>query len=174
MATSKELTGGTGDVNPQWLSALTEQSAADVTTQSEVNLPIPRFAAKAGRAIVLEVLAVDFIFADFGAAPAANSFVLCTLGTNQNDTAIASSAVFAVVLLDSIFTSAVGVSVQNLVYRQNLSDGAGHGILIATDSIFMTVISAATLQANAFVAKILYRFKEVSLSEYIGIVQGQN
>lgn len=173
MATTKELTGGTGDLNPQFITALVTQPANDVSEQTEISLPIPRFAAKAGRSIVLEVLAVDFIYADFGAAPAANSFTLCTLSTNAAASDITSSQVFALSLLDSVFTSAVGLSVEQMVHRHVLHDGAGHGILIGTDSIFLTVISTGTLQPNSFVAKILYRWKEVSLAEYIGIVQAQ-
>ena len=173
MATTKELTGGTGDLNPQWITAVATQIANDVSAQTEIALPIPRFAAKTGRAIVLEVLAVDFIYADFGAAPAANSFVLATLSTNAVDADITSASVFAINLLDSVFTSAVGLQITNMVTRVTLNDGAGHGLLLGTDSVFLNVISLGTLQANSFVSKILYRFKEVSLTEYIGIVQGQ-
>jgi len=56
---------------------------------------------------------------------------------------------------------------------QDLTDGDGHGILIATDNIFAQVTSTATGNANAVNIKLLYRWKNVSLSEYIGIVQSQ-
>lgn len=63
----------------------------------------------------------------------------------------------------------------------DLTDGAGHGILIATDNIFLVVqglltsYGAATTGAiQAFAqADLIYRFKEVALAEYIGIVQSQ-
>jgi len=64
----------------------------------------------------------------------------------------------------------------------DLTDGAGHGILIATDQIFLTQqTSLACLTASGtadsitgFVqADLIYRFKEVKLQEYIGIVQSQ-
>jgi hypothetical protein len=55
----------------------------------------------------------------------------------------------------------------------DLTDGAGHGLLIATDNIFMTVYSSNTGNANEVGCKILYRWKNVSVEEYIGIVQSQ-
>jgi hypothetical protein len=55
----------------------------------------------------------------------------------------------------------------------DLTDGAGHGLLIATDNIFMTVYSTNTGVANEVGCKILYRWKNVSVEEYIGIVQSQ-
>lgn len=64
----------------------------------------------------------------------------------------------------------------------DLTDGAGHGLLVATDNIWLTCYAtAATADAgeNAVLnvatvnADLIYRFKEVSLQEYIGIVQSQ-
>lgn len=61
----------------------------------------------------------------------------------------------------------------------DLTDGAGHGVLIATDSIWLTgfingaVPDIGTTAAVNVYAEILYRFKKVSLQEYIGIVQSQ-
>lgn len=61
----------------------------------------------------------------------------------------------------------------------DLTDGAGHGVLIATDNIWLTAfINGAvpdigtTAALNVF-CEILYRFKKVTLQEYIGIVQSQ-
>jgi hypothetical protein len=55
----------------------------------------------------------------------------------------------------------------------DLTDNAGHGILIATDSIYGQVNSANTATTNTVYFKLLYRFKEVNLIEYVGIVQSQ-
>ncbi len=53
------------------------------------------------------------------------------------------------------------------------TDGAGHGVLIATDNIFAQVQSTATGNSNSVAIKILYRWKNVGLQEYIGLVQSQ-
>lgn len=67
------------------------------------------------------------------------------------------------------------------VEYHDLTDGAGHGVLIATDNIFLNVqvtnaafnnVTADAISAT-FNCDILYRFKEVKLQEYIGIVQSQ-
>lgn len=62
----------------------------------------------------------------------------------------------------------------------DLTDGAGHGILIATDNVFLGAqqnIALYTTPAGNYsttvFCNLLYRFKEVSLQEYIGIVQSQ-
>lgn len=62
----------------------------------------------------------------------------------------------------------------------DLTDGAGHGLLVATDSIWLTqYLSIAAAGSIGFtssigtIAEIIYRFKKVTLQEYIGIVQSQ-
>lgn len=55
----------------------------------------------------------------------------------------------------------------------DLTDGAGHGILIATDYIYASFSSAGTGVINSAQVKILYRWKNIGLTEYIGIVQSQ-
>lgn len=63
----------------------------------------------------------------------------------------------------------------------DLTDGAGHGLLVATDNIFLSVqttnIAFVGESADSIVgfvaADLIYRFKEVALAEYIGIVQSQ-
>lgn len=171
MATTKELTGGTGDVNPQLLNVLVTQTAADANTEGEVALPIPRYNAKSGRSIVLEILRISCIISDM-ADPAADAFVSCFLKT-RTGALITDPECFATFSWDYLFTSAVGFAYHDRRRDVDLSDGAGHGYLVATDSIFASCNSAATGLTNAANFKILYRYKEVSLAEYIGIVQSQ-
>ena len=64
------------------------------------------------------------------------------------------------------------VSTKRKAYFQNYSDGAGHGILVATDSLFFRVKST-NVRSNIADFRVYYRFKEVALAEYIGIVQSQ-
>jgi hypothetical protein len=73
------------------------------------------------------------------------------------------------------FTAAGSVS-QNqsdIVQVMDLTDGAGHGILIATDSIFIAVSEVGYTGPNTIGVKIMYRLVEVGLQEYIGLVQSQ-
>lgn len=54
------LSGGTGDVNPQWIGAIVIQSAANIFTEVELPLPVPRSGLSVGenRGIVIEVLKI--------------------------------------------------------------------------------------------------------------------
>lgn len=58
-------------------------------------------------------------------------------------------------------------------YHDDLTDGAGHGVLVATDRIYCQISSTGTGAAQQCTGKIWYRWKNVTLPEYIGIVQSQ-
>lgn len=173
MATSKELTGGTGDVNPQILTASVIQSAADTTTSLEIPVPIARFQTKKGRSIVMEILKVKYDFGDI-VTPGGAVNIAALLSTAASPAGTIDPTVFSSTKLDGIFATAVGFAYfPRGPFTDDLSDGAGHGFLVATDSMFLQLSSANTAIANTCVAKIYYRFKEVALEEYIGIVAGQ-
>lgn len=52
------LTGGTGDVNPQWMKIYAPQPSADATVTLQVPLPVQRLPQKSGKALVMELLKV--------------------------------------------------------------------------------------------------------------------
>ena len=179
---SSDITGGSGDVNPQWLTNSTTQSAADTATTSQVVLPVQRLPENNSRALVMEVLKVYFQFPTFGAFASANEStdrMTCALTTkNFGTTAISldEPTCFAIgrIVRQGAFTAAGTYGYQeSAIVSWDCTDGAGHGILVATDSIFSQVSSTGTGNANQVQFKILYRWKKVSLAEYIGIVQGQ-
>lgn len=173
MATVKEITGGTGDVNPQTLTESLTQSAADTNTTLEIPVPIARFQLRKGKSIIMEILQVKWILDDLvtpGGAVNVSGFLSTRSGTPN----LTTSTVFSQVRVDGIFATAVGISYVPLIYNDVLHDGAGHGFLVATDNIYLTVRSTNTSAANLVTAKIFYRFKEVSLEEYLGIVASQS
>lgn len=180
----ESLTGGTGDVNPQFLGGTITLSAANTITTATLGTPIVRVGPQTGgQAIIMEVLKVyvDLPPLDLDAAAATqrqSQFTLSTVdgGTSANLT-WDNPRVFAKFqhLVRNAFTAAgTGIlEIQNDPSELDLTDGAGHGILIATDNIFIQATTAGYTAAGVFAFKILYRFKKVSLIEYIGIVQGQ-
>jgi len=173
MASTKELTGGTGDVNPQVLNFVVTQSAADTNTTGEAPLPVPRgFSPKKGKALVLEVLRVVYEVANI-VTPGGQVAISATISTTGAAVSVTDPEVFSFFDIDGLFATAVGFGYFQRRFTDTLHDGAGHGFLVATDNLFLTVSSANTSAANRVVAKVFYRFKEVSLAEYIGIVQGQ-
>jgi len=171
MATIKELTGGTGDVNPQVLTLTTTQTAADTTTTNEFPIPVPRPSSSKGKSIVMEILQVKYNVGNL-VAPAGQIFIQGLLSTDGS-TIETSPTVFSSFSRDGLFATAVGFSYSSRRFEDVLHDGAGHGFLVGTDSLFLCVNSGATGAVNRVTAKVFYRFKEVTLAEYIGIVQGQ-
>jgi hypothetical protein len=183
-ARTDSITGGTGDVNPQLLSDTAVQSAADTTTTTQVALPIQRVAANApNQAIVMEVLKVYIDHTNFPASASAAettdtiTIAFSTKNFGTTGVTLGEPAVFALynAATRTAFTAAGSfyTVVKVAPHVIDLTDGAGHGILVATDSIFIQVNSAATGLTISAPFKILYRWKRVSLTEYIGIVQSQ-
>ena len=171
------LTGGTGDVNPQILTITATQTAADTTTIIQQPLPIPRYPTAKGRNLVMEFLWVDY-YDIIATTTAANTTQLITITTNPTAFANSLTAIQDARLLDAwwrvvTFATAVGFLEKPVERYQDLTDANGHGILVAADNLYVGTYSTGTTYANSAVIKLAYRWKEVSLEEYIGIVQSQ-
>lgn len=174
MATVRDLTGGTGDVNPQILNLTVVQTAADATTTLEQPLPLPRFSAKKGRSLVVEVLWVQWNFDDIRYIVGNFSYT-GILSTAPTAATVTDPRTFAVLDFEgSQNAAAASFRTTPRTYRQILHDGAGHGILVATDNIYLTLITTGpTTVINSLNVKLAYRYKEVNLEEYLGIVSSQ-
>lgn len=178
------LTGGTGDVNPQTLILKVVQSQTDGYTQTAYPLPIPRLPLANGKSMVLEFLTLQFD-RTLTSTPTGGWNYTTGITTNPSPPSGANYAEIAGRLLDdprvlstwnqTLVASATntGVTIIDQGYNVDLTDSSGHGILIATDSISMFILSAATGIVNTAWCRVSYRFKEVTLAEYIGIVQSQ-
>lgn len=193
--TRDRLTGGTNDVNPQLIHtpALFVQPpvAPAVISNNELvlNMPINRFNNRTGHSIIIELLKIFWdINAPSGTVPLssytsqiARAFLSTktltgTTGINGVDPSIIASKGYNIRWSqgDTVEGS------QSLFvdpFETDLTDGAGHGILVAVDKLYFTAetvnMGAGGGAAILFNARLMYRFKEVTLEEYIGIVQGQ-
>lgn len=174
------LTGGSKDVNPQYMNLSVTETGADTYTQVTFPIPIQRL-QNAGRAQVMEVLKVLFNVADWATSAAGQtaSSALVQLTTKSFAAAVNLAEPTCFALFDKsqsgAFTAA-GTYQMSRPYEPavfDMTDGAGHGILIASDNIFMAVSSTSTGGAIAAQVKIIYRWKDVSIQEYVGIVQSQ-
>ena len=175
------LTGGTGDVSPQWLTFNSLLlSAANTYTETTINLPITRLPVPKGKAMVLELLKARFQFPQVDLNPTAGGSLISIFGqinpTSQAAIGLGNPQTFAQssLILRGAFTAAGSYE---SVYRGDVecdcTDGAGHGVLVATDNLFFGANTAGFNAAATFNCKLLYRFKIVKLEEYIGIVQSQ-
>ena len=178
-----QLTGGTKDVNPQWLNCPTlTQSGADTTTTQEVNINLSKLPTSPNSAIVMEILKILLTttpLPNIASVTEVLDQIVATVSTSTGGTtalAFNDSRVIAQLTQQQrgAFTAA-GTYANTLpgVLEADLTDGAGHGMLVATDSIFLQCSSTTTGNSNVVSCKILYRFKKIGLTEYIGIVQQQ-
>lgn len=192
-AKSDTLTGGSKDVNPQWLNMLITQTAPDAITTIQFPLPVQRLAQEKKKSLVLEILKVASdlptlnptagVFFDFRLYLSTKNPNLPAVFTNALELQLRSSGTTIWYNSKQTAVDAAGTSTTygptNEPLFDDLTDGAGHGILVATDNLFLTLStvivgsSNSTGVAASATLKILYRWKEVTLEEYIGIVQSQ-
>lgn len=166
------LTGGTNDVNPQYFRGHIHLSAADTITEQSYQLPVTRIPT-ASRVTIIEVLRVFIEFPNFN-PDAVNqqeqqfSLLTSPWGIDSNPT-ISSNF-----LVTKFERSQVNATVVNNTQCNDLTDGAGHGVLVASDKIIAHASSTNdTPNVDTFHFCIEYRFKNIGIREYAGIVQSQ-
>lgn len=174
-----QLTGGTKDVNPQWFRGYVTVTA-NSSTESSFQLPITRIPT-ANKVTIIEVLKIQ-IAPKSGLATEA----VCAIGAYSIKFATASLGTTTAFHLDdprvlaefneTVLTSATGAMQAGTPgnYVMDMTDGAGHGILVASDKLYVqaTCANVADL-AGVMAFAIYYRFKTVGMREYVGIVQSQ-
>lgn len=177
------VTGGSGDVKPQYLTGVTPVPAG-TQDYGVVEILVPRLVlGGTNTATVMEILQVDYYLAcadidELGFTHWAflNSRVLhqtndaSTLATYCAD--LADPGSFAPVSVSHIFLTSGGAP--NLQPQSiDTTDKNGNGILIATDRIFFHAGNIGGGIASESVVKILYRMVNVGIREYVGIVASQ-
>lgn len=168
------LTGGTGDVNPNWFKITVTQSAADTFTQSTNPLPVQRLSGGPGRkrAMIMEILKIAFY--QTSAQAEVDSIVQAFLTTKSYSAQPPDTdgpIIARVRTANAITTSGSFNPVWPITV--DLTDGAGHGMVVASDNLYLSCASTSSGIANTMVAYILYRWKNVGLEEYIGVAQSQ-
>jgi hypothetical protein len=176
----ESLTGGSGDVSPQLMNLSTATLIANTYHEITVPIPIARFQQRKGKAIVFEVLKTYWDLAikdnNFAAGGEASQVFgqLSTVSKVAVDSTDPRVFSWANKEYRGAFTAAGSYSTVIIEpFVHDLTDGAGHGYLLGTDNVFLGVNTTNFAGTAGLVCKILYRFKEVNLDEYIGIVQSQ-
>lgn len=176
------LTGGTGDVNPQFFVMTAPQSAADTTTTTAFNIPIQRLpSGKSAQVMEILKFIVDFpTMPVIAATTESGDNMVCAVTTKSFGTTAVTSNEPTLLLFGRVqrfgaFTAggSFGYQAASMPMVVDLTDGAGHGYLVATDQLYVQVQSAGTGQSNTCNVRVLYRWKNVGLNEYVGIVQSQ-
>jgi len=184
MANKRQLTGGTDDVNPQYLSGAITLTAANVVTRQTIGTPIVRVGSdNSGSATIMEVLKIwcDMPPPDDAVAAATFRGAVISWMTSEapstsfvpfdNPRVLASLRLSQANAFTAAGTGLLEATTNPMMV--DLTDGAGHGVLVATDNLYIQADTQTYTGVATFRYKILYRFKKVKLVEYIGIVQSQ-
>lgn len=194
---SDQLTGGSRDVSPQFMTLVALSAAGTASTvglrDNVFNVPITRIPGNPNRITIIEVLKV---FADlpllevwhpqsWAGGIVYNRTQRVFLTTHDPSGKVLDADDPSVI---AWFRQNQSIGMANVISPEavlsdtftgpwvfDCTDGAGHGLLVATDRVFVQVYTSniITNEGTHFDLKVLYRFKEVSLAEYVGIVQGQ-
>jgi len=178
------VTGGTNDIKPQFMTlAGATAGAVDDYRVDVFQIPVVRPRGKGESATIMEMLSVDWYLSMQNASDTAYlewAFLTSNTVRTSGDTAsagsmaedIADPRTFALGATNVSLTTS-GSSATLFPLHIDLTDSNGNGILWGSDTI--TLVSAAVNNgaAGATTAKLKYRWVNVGLIEYLGIVQQQ-
>lgn len=172
MSSARALTGGTFDVNPQYISFTATESGVDTFTEEEINIPVMRIAQSRNRAQVIELLKL-FVHRGGGTG---NGDALDWHLSTESRTTMGNMGDSEIILQDNDFYSLVtnGAVLQRGTIVYDFTDNAGHGLIIATPKLYFGIEGSSQTAAQTITGKILYRFKNVSLQEFIGLAIEQS
>lgn len=166
--------GTRADIFPNFLTGQLVQTGGDTFTTVLVPTPIPRIqTVRSGtKATVMELLWAEILFPSIDlTAATSNVTAFFSIGTPPtNVLAFNNPRLFVEVRRDAHFTtSGAFVTQQPFIYNMQSMDG--HGYLLAAESFHVSVFSANTNIANPIQWRLFYRFIDIPLSEFIGLVQ---
>jgi len=166
----KELTGGSGDVNPNMLLVNVIQTAVDADTILTVPVPVPRACGPCpkGKAYVLEILRIKTVFEP--GLPAVlpvvtTTFIAAIAAGNANPDPANSNTFYT--------TSEYLLNGSNQIWvpqedSQGLyDDGAGHGLLVTAQQMRFEIISKNSTLVQTCHFRVFYRFKLVDIVEIV-------
>lgn len=174
----ESLTGGTGDVNPQWYTTRQTQTGTDVTSTFAFPLPpgMGLTMGQGGKATAMEILKVQFFFPTGTTTTTGSPNINMALsnknwGTTAPSQGTADATIVAVASKTWQFVGTTAAfQVQYDPFVVDLTDNAGHGILYGSQYIYLTIWSNGTGSANTVSVRVLYREKKISQTEMIGMV----
>jgi len=141
------LTGGTHDVNPQVMNLQVTMSSNDAFTTVPVQMPINRLPGPAANSsIIIEILKVVWDTSlTIGSTAGTYSTIACLTTsplTSLSDATKASPSMidfYQEVVLNLGAATSVITSISSAPTYHDLTDGAGHGLLVATDKIYLSI-----------------------------------
>ena len=156
---------------PNFLTGTVTESGADTFTTAQVFTPIPRLKTAGNKATVMELLfletditttlnaAGESVVAQFsiGAIP--------TAGLAFNDPRLFAQRQNTMLMLTT------GATLLNNPERYEFQSRDGFGYLLASDSFNVSIDGVSTGVANILQWRLYYRFVDIPLAEFVGLVQ---
>lgn len=177
------LTGGTGDVNPQLFKGRLATTTANQPISLAFINPVSKgIFAKTGLATVMEILKIWVKMGPYEAhADVAEVTHTRRLAIGTKDHGITQIYMDEPDLIlyheDNYYGAFTAGGTYGAftpsVFEYDFTDNAGHGILVASDYIYVQSDTDNFDATTTHMFSILYRFKNVSIQEYVGIVQSQ-
>ena len=161
---------------PNYMTGLLTLSAANTFTTESIATPIPRLPTGSGASsTIMELLylELDVRNTDFTTTADEVEFGISLGSTPTVVVGIQAASSILNVHLDLTLTTS-GAVLLVMPIRHSLQEENGFGYLLAADTINTTGNSAGMAAATQFRWRLYYRFVNVSLTEYIGIVQSQS
>jgi len=163
------------DKYPNYMTGTTLQSSADTATNSQFSTPIPRLQTRGNKATVMELLWIDFsINTTLNAI--GETFAISWFGgqSTTSNVEVSNPRGIAHQSFDAsdVLTSGSYPTCNN-TYQYNLQSKDGFGFLFAGDVINCLVTSANTGVTGSVDFRIYYRFVEIAITEFVGLVQSQ-
>lgn len=179
------LGGGTGDIKPQYLTLRTGTMTPDLYAVNTFALPVPRFGTMKTKATVFELLTLDWYlavdalldgshvtFAFISTSTARRLGEPCTLFEMQEDLRL--PVTLGAAMQTNVSNAPTSGALSNhFPVHIDLTDGAGNGVLIATDTITVVAGNVANGVPADTILKMKYRLTNIGIAEYVGIVQSQ-
>jgi len=168
----------TRDDFPNFLSGFIAMNTATVFVQKTINTPIPRLKSIGNRATVMELLFCDMVQGGVSFEDTSTTIQFqMALGTPQTSVLpFSDTRVFLDYRLIASARPTPGTDVSFLTafgaptrYQFQTMDGFGY--LLTADSFRLGLIATNTIDLARIDFKLYYRFVDIPLSEFIGIVQ---
>lgn len=183
------VTGGTRDIKPQFLTIVTSDSAANQYVVEATPIPTVRPTGASKSAIVMEMLSIDYypyvdslddsqgtLWCFLSTSTTRSSGGTATTETLENDIGDVRSQGIVLRRRQTVTAGTEGIGAVSVDYpwHYDFTDENGNGMLWGLD--FITLVSGNLLiqTQTGVAAKLKYRWVEVGITEYLGIVQQQS
>ena len=156
---------------PNFLTGTVTESGADTFTTAQVFTPIPRLKAVGNKATVMELLFLETDLTttlnNSGESVVAQFSIgsIPTAGLAFNDPRLFAQRQVTMFLLTS-----GAIDVKNPA-RYEFQTNDGFGYLLASDSFNVSIDGVNTGVANVVQWRLYYRFVDIPLAEFVGLVQ---